>query len=69
MAETMFNLFKLMTFKTSSKIILAVMTSFLIAFVFLASAAADDPDYLVYALTSFGVMLSALFGFIFNEIG
>ena len=58
-----------MNFKTSSKIILAVMTSFLVAFVFLASAAADDPDYLTYTLVSFGIMLSALFGFIFNEVG
>ena len=58
-----------MKFKTSSKIILAVMVAFLVAFIFLASAAADDPDYLAWALTSFGVMLSSLFGFIFNEIG
>ena len=58
-----------MKFKTSSKILLTIMTLSLVAFIFLASAAADDPDYLSFALISFGTMLSFLFGFIFNEIG
>ena len=58
----------LMNFKTSSKILLALMVSFLVAFIFLASAAADERGYLALSLGAFGIMLSLLFGFIFNEI-
>ncbi len=58
-----------MKLKISSAILLSLMVSFLIAFVFLASAAADEPGYLTLSIGSFGIMLSFLFGFIFNEIG
>ena len=58
-----------MELKTSSKIILALMVAFLIAFVYFASAAADDRAYLSWTIITFGSMLSLLFGFIFNEIG
>lgn len=57
-----------MNFKTSSKILLALMVSFLIAFIFLASAAADERAYLTLTIVAFGAMLSLLFGFVFNEI-
>lgn len=58
-----------MKLKISSIILLTLMVSFLIAFVFLASAAADERGYLTLSIGSFGIMLSFLFGFIFNEIG
>ena len=57
-----------MKFKTSSTILLTLMVSFLVAFIFLASAAADERGYLALSLGAFGIMLSLLFGFIFNEI-
>ncbi|MGB3849555.1 MAG: hypothetical protein WA958_06270 [Tunicatimonas sp.] len=58
-----------MKLKTSSIILLGLMVAFLVAFVFLASAAADERGYLTLSITSFGIMLSFLFGFIFNEVG
>lgn len=58
-----------MKLKISSIILLTLMVSFLIAFAFLASAAADERGYLTLSIGSFGIMLSFLFGFIFNEIG
>ena len=58
-----------MELKTSSKIILALMVAFLAGFVYFATVTAAGAGYLTMTLVTFGIMLTLLFLFIFNEIG